>query len=165
MKISRFLIMVGIVSLIGGQSLIAQDKKSEKFEQVKDLIEQGEYHIEVDRALPMGGRSVNLTSSYGFTIKGDSIYSHLPYYGRAYSLPYGGGSGLSFDKPITDYQVDYNKKDRATIQFSTRSDDDRYTFSVEVFSNGTASVFVQPTNRQSITYQGHLRLKEQKKEE
>lgn len=158
MKISRFLIMVGIVSLIGGQSLIAQEEKDEKFARIKDLIEQGEYHVEVDRALPMGGRSVNLTSPYGFTIKGDSIYSHLPYYGRAYSVPYGGGSGLQFDKPVTDYTVSYEKDNKATIRFSARSDDDRYTFSVQIFSNGTASVFVQPTNRQSITYQGEIRL-------
>lgn len=160
MKISRFLIMLGIVSLFGGQSLIAQDKKSEKAQRVKELIDSGKYKVEVDRALPMGGRSVNLTSSYGIEIKGDSIYSHLPYYGRAYSVPYGGGSGLSFDKPITDYKVTYDEDDKATITFSSRSDDDRYELRVQIYSNGTATIYVQPTNRQSITYHGDILLEE-----
>lgn len=152
--------MLGIVSLFGGQSLIAQDKKSEKAQRVKELIDSGKYKVEVDRALPMGGRSVNLTSSYGIEIKGDSIYSHLPYYGRAYSVPYGGGSGLSFDKPITDYKVTYDEDDKATITFSSRSDDDRYELRVQIYSNGTATIYVQPTNRQSITYHGDILLEE-----
>lgn len=161
MKISRFLIMLGIVSFLGGQSLIAQDKKSEKAERIKALIEHGEYSLEIDRAFPMGGRSVNLTSSYGIEIKGDSVYSHLPYYGRAYSVPYGGGNGLQFEKPVTDYKVEYDKDGKATIKFATRSDDDRYEFRIQIYSNGTATVFVQPTNKQSITYHGEIRLKEE----
>ena len=153
--------MLGIVSLFGGQSLIAQDKKSEKTQRIKELIDGGKYNVEVDRAFPMGGRSVNLTSSYGIEIKGDSIYSHLPYYGRAYSVPYGGGSGLSFDKPVTDYEVAYDADDKATVTFATRSDDDRYEFRIQIYSNGTTTIFVQPTNRQSITYHGEFRLKKE----
>ncbi|MDD2437255.1 MAG: DUF4251 domain-containing protein [Massilibacteroides sp.] len=156
----RFLILLGIVSLLGGQSLLAQEGKDEKEQQIKTLIDSGIYRLEVDRALPMGGRSVNLTSSYGFEIKGDSIYSHLPYYGRAYSVPYGGGNGLSFDKPIENYDVTYDEKNKATITFSTRSDDDRHEFRVQIYSNGTASVFIQPVNRQSITFQGNIVLPE-----
>ncbi|MDD4515206.1 DUF4251 domain-containing protein [Massilibacteroides sp.] len=161
MKISRFLIMLGIVSLFGGQSLFAQEKKEEKARLIKELIDAGNYTIDVDRALPMSGRSVNLTSSYSVEIKGDSIYSHLPYYGRAYSVPYGGGSGLMFKEPVTDYKMAYDKKDKATITFTSRSDEDRYEFRIEVYLNGTATIFVQPVNRQSITYHGDILLKEE----
>ena len=161
MKISRFLIMLGIVSFLGGQSLFAQDKQEEKKQKVKDLIESGTYRVDIDRAYPMGGRSVNLTSLYSIDIKGDSIYSHLPYYGRAYSVPYGGGNGMRFEKPVMDYNVSFDKDDKATVVFSSRSDDDKYEFRIQIYSNGTATVFVQPTNKQSITYHGEIRLKQE----
>lgn len=154
--------MMGIVSLIGGQSLFSQQKKDETTQVVKELIDGGSYTVDVIRALPMGGRSVNLTSSYSLEIKGDSVYSHLPYFGRAYSAPYGGGDGLHFEKPITDYTVSYDKKNKATIIFNSRSDDDNYRFNVQVFSNGSATIFVQPTNKQSITFHGDLRLEKAK---
>ncbi len=109
----------------------------------------------------MGGRTVNLTSPYGVELKGDSIYSHLPYYGRAYSIPYGGGDGLIFQEPVSNYTVKYDEKNKATITFTARSDEDRYDFRIEIFSNGSASLFVQPGNRQSINYQGNLVLKEE----
>jgi len=37
-----------------------------------------------------------LTSPYSVEIRNDSIISHLPYYGRAYSIPYGGGDSSFF---------------------------------------------------------------------
>ena len=54
------------------------------------MIENGRFTIEVDRALPMGGRTVHLTTPYSLEMRGDSAISYLPYFGRAYSLPYGG---------------------------------------------------------------------------
>lgn len=148
---------LGIVAFIGGQSLSAQEK-DETAEPVKALIERGEYTVDVVRALPMSGRAVNLTSPYSLTVKGDSVYSHLPYFGRAYSAPYGGGDGLSFQKPIVNKQVSFDEKGKATIRFESRSDDDRYAFQIQIFSNGSATLFVQPTNKQSITYHGDLRI-------
>lgn len=154
--------MTGIVSLLGWQSLVAQEGADDKARRVADQIESGNFVVEINRALPMGGRSVNLTSLYSIEIKGDSVYSHLPYYGRAYSLPYGGGEGLLFRKPLTDYQVTYDNKDKATITFNCRSDDDNYGFSLQIFPNGSATLFVQPVNRQSISYHGSLSLEEEK---
>lgn len=159
MKTIRFILLLGMVFFCGSQFLNAQNGKSEKAQEVRDLIESGAFNIDVNRAIPLSGRSVVLTSTYGLEIKGDSIYANLPYYGRAYSAPYGGGGGLNFDKPLTDYKVKFDKKKKATIRFSTRSDDDRYEFTIQVFSNGKASVFVQPTNKQSITYDGELQPK------
>lgn len=158
MKISRFFMMTGIALLLCGQSLFSQEVKQDKAQQVKELIDSGNFVIEVNRAFPMSGRSVNLTSLYTIELKGDSVQSHLPYYGRAYSIPYGGGDGLRFDKQITEYQVSYDKKSTATINFNSRSEDDNFKFSLKVYPNASATVFVQPTNRQSISYHGDLIL-------
>ncbi len=42
--------------------------------------------------LNMRGRSIPLTSLYSLEIRNDSVISYLPYYGRAYSIPYGGAT-------------------------------------------------------------------------
>lgn len=159
MKYIRLFFLMGIVLFLGGQSLSAQSKKEKKEQQereIKEKIDHKRFTIEVDRALPVGGRSVNLTSPYSLELRGDSVISYLPYFGRAYSAPYGGGGGLRFTKLVTDYQCSYNKKGVAQLKFVTRSDDDTYRFNVQVFPNGSASIHVTPTNKQSITYQGEF---------
>ena len=82
--------MLGIVLLIGGQSLFAQSNKEKKVQkelQVQKMIDKGHFKIDVNRSIPMSGRSVDLTSSYSLEVKGDSVISYLPYFGQAYSVP------------------------------------------------------------------------------
>lgn len=159
MKNIRLLFLMGIVLFLGGQSLYSQTKKErkeQKAKEIKEMIDEQRFTIDVDRALPMGGRTVNLTTPYSFEMRGDSAISYLPYFGRAYSLPYGGGDGLRFEESITDYQSTFEKKGTARIKFVTRTKEDTFRFDVQVFSNGSAIISVTPTNRQSITYQGEV---------
>lgn len=160
MKRLRFLLVLGIAFCIGGHSLFAQSKKEKKEyikELVKEQVENREYTIEVNRALPTGGRSVNLTSLYELKVQGDSVYSYLPYFGRAYSVPYGGGDGLRFETVMTDYNVTYDKKGTARIQFKAITNEDNFTFNISVFDNGSASINVTPTNRQQISFNGEIK--------
>ena len=65
MKDFRLLLLMGIALVFVGQSLCAQDRaeqKEKEAEQVKELLESGRFTIEVDRALPMQGKPVNLTT-------------------------------------------------------------------------------------------------------
>lgn len=165
MRHIRLLFLLGIVLLTGGQSLYSQtkkEKKEQKEKEIKEMIDERRFTIDVDRALPMGGRTVNLTSPYSLEMRGDSAISYLPYFGRAYSLPYGGGDGLRFEESITDYQSTFNKKGTARIKFVARTKEDTFRFDVQVFSNGSSIINVTPTNRQQITYQGELAPKKKK---
>ncbi|WP_106831051.1 DUF4251 domain-containing protein [Parabacteroides pacaensis] len=163
MKDFRFLIvlvLVGVALLYGVQPFYAQsktDKKNTEEQIVKELLESKEYTIEVDRAIPMRGPSRHLTSPYTLEIKGDSVISYLPYFGEAYSVPYGGGKGLIFEAPITDYKLSFNKKGLAKIKFKTYSGEDTFTYTIEVFPNGSASINVLAMNRQGISFYGELR--------
>lgn len=164
MRKIRLLWLLGIVLLVGGQSLFAQSKKEkreQKEEEVKEMIEGRRFTIDVNRALPMSGRSVNLTSPYSLEMRGDSVVSYLPYYGRAYSAPYGGGDGLRFEKLITNYTCSFDKKGTAQIQFGVRTNEDTYKFNIQVYSNGSGTINVTPTNKQSITFHGELALKKE----
>ena len=106
--------MLLLALLVGIPTLSAQQSKKEKKEQKKEavmkLIESENYKIDVNTAMPMRGRSIPLTSSYSLTIRNDSVISYLPYYGRAYSIPYGGGDGLNFKTILKEYNVEMDKK-------------------------------------------------------
>lgn len=148
-----------LVTVIGAPALSAQTKKEKKEmkqKAVKELVLSEKYKIDVDRAIPARGRSVSLTSPYSIEIRNDSVISHLPYYGRAYSIPYGGGEGLNFKAPISDYKVEWDKKGTAKVRFTARSTEDRFSFNIDIFSNGSSSIFVNMQNRQSISFQGDL---------
>lgn len=166
MKNIRLFFLVGIVLLVGGQSLFAQgkeEKREKKEQQIKERIESRRFTIEVDRALPMGGQLINLTTPYSLEMRGDSAISYLPYFGRAYTAPYGGGNGLRFNQSITGYTCTFGKKGKTHIHFATRTDDDVYRFDILVFSNGSATITVMPVNKQSITFQGELAAPKQEK--
>lgn len=161
MKRLQGVCMLGIGLLLGGQSLYAQTKaerKEAKEKAVKEEIDSGRFRIQVNRALPARGGAVNLTTLYSLELRGDSILSYLPYYGRAYSLPYGGGEGMNFEALVSDYELSYDKKKTARIEFKTRTKEDHYTFQLRIFPGGSATIDVTPVNKQGIQYQGDLIL-------
>ncbi|WP_297905864.1 DUF4251 domain-containing protein [uncultured Parabacteroides sp.] len=161
MRLKRLVVFSGIVLLCTGQSLFAQSKqerKEKKEKAVKEVVDSGRIKIDVDRAVPMAGRSVNLTTPYSLEIHGDSILSHLPYFGRAYSAPYGGGEGLMFKEVAVEKERTSKKKGRSEIKFRVKTKEDIYTFRVEVYPNGSATINVTPVNKQSITFYGDVAL-------
>lgn len=159
MRIKRFVGVLGIALLCVGQSLFAQskqEKKEQKEMAVKEIVESGRFTINVNRAVPLSGRSVNLTSPYSLELRGDSIISHLPYFGRAYSAPYGGGNGMSFEEQAFAFEQTPKKKGGTELKFKVRTKEDVYTFRVEIFPNGSSTINVTPVNKQGITYYGEL---------
>ena len=154
MKTRKQILMLLLVMLAGIPTLSAQtkkEKKEQKKEAVRQLIVSEDYKIDVNTSIP-------LTSQYSLQIRNDSIFSYLPYYGRAYSVPYGGGSGLIFNAPLKEYTMDMDKKGNAVIKFSARSPEDFFEFRAKVFPDGTTSIDVTMQNRQAISYRGEVDL-------
>ena len=119
-----------------------------------EAIEKRAYVVEVDKALPMSGSMLILTSPYSLEVNGEEVKSYLPFFGRAYSVPYGGGGGLVFDSVITDYQLSYEKKGMTLIEFKTKSKEDRLVYRIHIFPNGSVSIDVTSGNRQKISFNG-----------
>ena len=149
MKTRKQILMLLLVMLAGIPTLSAQtkkEKKEQKKEAVRQLIVSEDYKIDVNTAMPMRGRSIPLTSQYSLQIRNDSVFSYLPYYGRAYSVPY------------KEYTMDMDKKGNAIIKFSARSPEDFFEFRAKVFPDGTTSIDVTMQNRQAISYRGEVDL-------
>ena len=70
--------------------------------------------------------------------------------------------GLNFKAVLKEYSMEMDKKGNAVIEFIARNPEDRYEYRVKVFPNGSASIDVNMQNRQSISFQGELYIKEEK---
>jgi len=143
--------------IMSGCSASKSSQKEEKAANevvLREAIEKRAYIVEVDRAIPMSGSSRMLTSPYSLEVNGEEVKSHLPFFGRAYSVPYGGGDGLIFDSVITDYQLSFEKKGKYLIEFKTKSKEDRLVYRIHIFPNGSASIDVTSDNRQQISFNG-----------
>ncbi|MDR0796187.1 MAG: DUF4251 domain-containing protein [Tannerella sp.] len=132
----------------------AMEEKAAKEAALREAIDNRTFIVSVNKALPMGGSSRNLTSPYTLEINGEKVKSHLPYFGRAYTVPYGGGDGLIFDSDITDYQMSFDRRGKALIEFKTKSKEDQFVYRIHIFPNGTASIDVNSVNRQPISFSG-----------
>ena len=138
----------------------APDSDTSSVEQsVAEAISDTVYVVYVDRAYPMGHGSLFLTDRYSLSVDKETAVSRLPYFGRAYSIPYGGGDGLMFEGRIEDYAVKEGRKAEKEISFSVKTDEDKFEFHLTVFPNGSASVSVISTNRQPIGFNGTLMKK------
>lgn len=135
---------------------MSAEQKAKQIEDVKAGIRNGVIKIEVDRMIPFAGSVRSVSSRYSLEIRSDSVFSYLPYYGEAHRLPYGGGEGMIFDAPVTNYQVKVKEKGMTEIKFDTKTFEDNYTFFIDISENGMSSIHVRPLNKDSITYTGQM---------
>ncbi|MGL5272926.1 MAG: DUF4251 domain-containing protein [Phocaeicola sp.] len=158
MKKNLFLILLVVAAGMGLTSYAQESNSVEQ--QVKNAIDKKSYTIKAKQAIPQRGESRFLTSEYTLTVRNDSVFSYLPYFGVAYNIPYGGGEGLIFDAPIMKYKEKKGKKDSYLVEFETQNKEGRQVYKITIFLNGKSTVHVQPTNRQGITFYGDVALED-----
>ncbi|HKK81387.1 MAG TPA: DUF4251 domain-containing protein [Prolixibacteraceae bacterium] len=133
---------------------IRLEKKEKISAQVDSMITDKHYVFSARSAHPMSMPMVNLTSEYDVKVKGDSVFVHLPYYGRAYQADYmRTDGGIKLEALYEEYSA--KKDDNGyDIRFKTEGDSDTYTFNLSVSKSGYATLHVSSYNRQSITFNG-----------
>jgi hypothetical protein len=136
---------------------LKEEKKIAKQKQVQSLIDSKEYEFVAVTAYPQGTRSIDMVSNPNYLrIKNDSVFSEMPYFGRAYAgVGYGGSGGLDFKGPVQDFSITKNKKDY-TIKAKVKDNSDSYTIILTVFFEGNASLTINSVHRNSINYRGSI---------
>ena len=157
MKKSLILILSAALMICGCSSMrLTPEEKAQIETTVQENLDNRKYVIEVDQMVPLRGGSRHVTN-YSVEVDGDKLKSHLPYFGAAWNLPYGGGQGLTFESNISDY-VEYSPKaDRRQIALSTNNGEDRLVYIIEVFNNGRTTIEVRSRNRETIHYYGDMK--------
>lgn len=148
----------------------------EQIAAIKTLIEDKNFNMEFDWAYPQNtfavqqvlnstlmqpgvssGSAVNLIGNSNFlTIKGDSISSHLPYFGEqrmAVNYPNTDG-GIRFDGLLENYSIKKNKDNSYSVFFNARSKSELFDVNLILFPNQKVSMILNGTTRTSIRYSG-----------
>lgn len=152
--LALLLILVTLGSCASSEERAAQ--KAEFSKKVKAALDKRSYKISINRMLPMGGASKSVSYGYSVEVRNDSLLSYLPYFGRAYQVPYGGGKGLKFDAPINHYQETNMKNGSRHIDIVIKNEEDEYNYHFTVFENGSSSIDVQSRQRDPINYSGEV---------
>ena len=131
-------------------------RKDGRGQVLKVALMERNYKISVDHMYPMKGGSKNVSPSYSVEVRNDSLISYLPFFGRAYQVPYGGGKGLNFSERIGSYRESLVKNGHRHIEINVKNDEDSYLYVIDVFDNGNSDIEVQAQQRERISYSGEM---------
>jgi hypothetical protein len=163
MKKFAFIALLGAVALSAvGCSATRATQLTEadtiKAQQVAGMLDEHLYKVDFYRAHPMSAPSFPLSSPYFVSVIKDRVESFMPYFGRAYNVPYGGGEGLRFAAPISDYAEKVTKRGVREITFRARTQEDVYDFRLSVGPLGDCNLSITPGQKQSISFSGRIDL-------
>ncbi len=132
------------------------ERQEKRMEEVKNLIENKTFVFIPTHAMPLGGGSIQLSYTFEAEVKGDSIFSYLPFYGVAYHVDYGSrNSAFDFSLPIEKYEMEEDGN-AYRINLEVKNKMDYITYSMHVSEMGYATLNVTSTNRQAISYYGRI---------
>jgi hypothetical protein len=156
---NNVILLLILVIGIGANAQTKKDKKPTKEAYVKIRMDAKRYTFLANYVLPQRGGGRQLTSEYDLRVTPDSVISFLPYFGRAYfDVPYGGGDGgIKFTSTKFTYEAKEKKKGgwEISIRPSDVKNIDRLLLNIS--ADGYASLSVNSTNRDFITFDGYLK--------
>ena len=155
-----FALLFIIFSCIGIRSS-AQDTAAKaqatKETDLQKLLNSKSYRFVPQSVQTQTGRSMQI-NNYSLEIRNDTLISHLPYYGKAYSGSIGDTDGpLDFKAINITYISKAGKKNRTEI--SIRPEDgkvDAQEFSLSVSPSGYGNLSVRFNNRQPVSFYGEV---------
>jgi len=156
------MLVIGLVNVNAQDS--KADKKAAEAALITKIISEQNFMFTAQSVTPMGGRFRQLTTDYNVKVSKDTVSSDLPYFGRSYSADIGSSEGgINFTSTDFEYQVSDRKKGGWDITIKPRDVKDVQQFNLAVFESGSASLQVNSTNRQPISFNGYVSEKKNRK--
>lgn len=154
-------LLITFIFVAGLSPVAFSQTKNERAAAVQAAVSQQLYVFRAQTALPVGGRSRQLTTYYSFTVIKDSVISDLPYFGRAYSAPLDPTqSALQFSSGQFSYNVKSGKKGGWDIDLTFKDVREVERVSLSISKDGYGTLQVFPTNRQTISFTGSVEKKQ-----
>ncbi len=137
--------------------------QNDKKEAIKEMIAAQSYTFKAQTALPMGGRSRQLTSDYDVKIAKDSVLTFLPYFGRSFTAPLDPTKGgIQFKSKKFDYTIENKRKGGWDIVIKPSDAGDVRQLSIMISEDGYGTLQVISTNRQPIIFNGYVTARKER---
>lgn len=133
------------------------ERELQKQKEIEALIDAKKFDFEAQKVTPQGGRFIILDyNTYFLKFNPEKTTCDLPFFGRAFNVPYGGDGGIKFEGIPQDIKVE-KKKNSYTLKTSVRGKDDVYNLMFSIFFDGGTTLSIISNNRASISYDGEIR--------
>lgn len=174
---NNYIVLLFFIFLTGCASAPKQ-VSPEKYQEFEKLVLNKNYTINSNWAYPMASNSLNQlqntglfpigsnastidvsgTSNY-FTIKNDSIFADLPYFGeRQMGGNYNSSDiGINIKSPLENVISEKDKNGNYIIKLSakdSKNHTESYRITARLFQNNTTSIFINSSHRTPIQFRG-----------
>ncbi len=128
------------------------------FADIEKAIQSSHWVFSAQRASGDIGRSRQLTTDYSVMLRGDTMVSYLPYYGRAYAGVAGveTKSVLDFTSAQVNQSTSLNKKNTTVVTIKPGDYTEVQSYTFTIFNNGRAELSVLLVNRSPISFSGNI---------
>lgn len=172
----RFILFIVLIICLGCSS--TQPITTEQQAAVDRLLEQKQFVIESDWALPLAVNSIHMLRNAGlippqsmpnrinlignpnyFKIIGDSIAVDLPFFGdRQMGGGYNSSTSIEFEGIPKEYEVSrVDKKQKTVIKTRFNNTTESFTTVITIFDTKKVEIIIYSTHRSAIRYTGKLR--------
>lgn len=160
----KHLIVITLVLFVA-VNINAQETKKEKKEKLEQerikqtqmLIDSKYWQFDARRVMPSGGQGKSLTTHYTVKLDEQELSSHLPFFGRAFSVDYGSNtSPLSFEGSVKKYEIKDWKKGGWIIKLQIDKENDLIEYTFTIANTGSATLSVNSNKRQHISFFGEI---------
>lgn len=111
-----------LMTIMGCATLQEREERKERMRMaVAEAVETKQMHIDITSMNTMRYGSRTVTPDFFLELKGDTVISHLPYFGQLYQAPMMSPSqGLNFETIAKSIRVAKTKKDVSRIEIEIR---------------------------------------------
>ena len=178
LKFIVVLIMLGLFQACVSSSVVATEEQKAKLEL---MMNDKSFNIESQVAYPMPSSGMNAVSNlnllpYGSSatridiamtanhikLMNDSLNINLPYYGeRQMGSGYSEKQGIDIQGKPENVLITYNEnKKMYRIKFNAQNNTESFNFDISIYSNLSASVRINSSDRTSIRFDGDVKMLE-----
>ncbi len=153
----KFSAIAILLSIFLSQCAPAQKSVALKSGDVNKMVDLHQFVFVADRVTPLRGGTRYLTTTYDVKVQKDTLISDLPFFGRAYQAPINPSEGgIHFTSTNFSYDVTANKNNGWNVIIKPKDQSNVQQLSFNIFENGTADLNVTNTNRDPISFYGHI---------
>ena len=158
-----FVLLLSVSMLFAQQTKskkqLRKETKAQKIQLIKDAIYNKAFVFKAYSVVPMNEKTKALTTDFGIEVRGDSIFSYMPYYGKTYSRERQdasfSNSPMGFMQPMESYKRTKTKKGYE-VRVEVNNNGDLISLVFHISQMGSASVVASSLNRQAISYMGDI---------
>jgi len=160
-RIFGLILITVFLGYLGNAQESKKERKARQKLEMAELIHSGKFKFVARSAQSELGTFDNLEPQYDMVFDSLRVKAYLPYYGRAYSVPYGGSGGVKFDLTAKNMVKNWNEKKKLyTISAELADTNDSYTIFLTTGLDGYADLKIIFRNRNWINYFGTIQKKE-----